>query len=105
MRIILKQLERTLIRQLTKNGIEPDLIPGFVRSLAKAISVDPEMDHLRISDHLRYLGWDGFELDYHTMQLAMACFEASGIETLEKRQAGWFEAHFGLKSSCPKSVI
>ena len=95
MELILDQLERILIRQLEKSGLESNLIPGFIRSLAKTISSDPQMDHLRVNERLQYLGWDGFVLDYHTLQLAMACFEANGLETMDKRSVQWFETHFG----------
>jgi hypothetical protein len=104
MESILDQLERTLIKQLKKSGLESSFIPGFIRSLAKTISLDPQMDHLQINERLQYLGWDGFELDYHTLQLAVACFEADGIEIVEKKPVCWFENHFGPRSSLPESV-
>ncbi|MBN1849998.1 MAG: hypothetical protein JW932_15605 [Deltaproteobacteria bacterium] len=81
---ILGQLERTFIKQLEKGGLESSFIPGFIRSLAKTISLDPQLNHLQINERLQYLGWDGFELDYHTLQLAVACFEANGIENIGK---------------------
>jgi hypothetical protein len=31
------------------------------------------------------LGWDSFELDYHTLELATACFKAKGLERLENK--------------------
>jgi len=88
MESILEQLERILIKQLKKGGLESCFIPSFIRSLAKTISLDPQMNHLQINERLQYLGWDGFELDYHTLQLAVACFEDYGIENIEKNSIG-----------------
>jgi hypothetical protein len=75
--------------------MDMNLIPGFIRSLANTILIDPQIDLLRLNKRLHYIGWDGFELDYHTMQLAMACFEANGIENLGKKPVRWYETHFG----------
>jgi hypothetical protein len=44
------------------------------------------MNLLHVNKRLHSLGWDGFELDYHTLQLAIACFEAEGLKTLENKQ-------------------
>ena len=41
------------------------------------------MNHLQINKRLQFLGWNDFELDYHTLQLAIACFEAEGLKSLE----------------------
>ena len=43
---------------------------------------------------LHYLGWEGFDLDYHTLQLAIACLEAEGLNHLENKPAHWFEKTF-----------
>jgi hypothetical protein len=95
MESILDQLKQILIKQLEKSGLDTNHIPGFMRSLAKTISLDPQMDHLQINERLQYLGWDGLMLDYHTLQLAVACLEASGLETLDKKPVHWFETRFG----------
>lgn len=34
-----------------------------------------------INKQMQLLGWDGFELDYHTLQLAVACFEGNSTKT------------------------
>jgi len=39
------------------------------------------MNLLQVNKHLHLLGWDSFELDYHTLELATACFEAEGLES------------------------
>ena len=75
--------QRQLMDRLEMLGITRSLIPGFVRILANSLLVDPKMDLSEVNKRLRYLGWDDFELDYHTLQLAIACFEADGFNTLE----------------------
>ncbi len=37
------------------------------------------MNPLQANEKLQFLGWDDIEVDYHTMQLAIACFETEGI--------------------------
>jgi hypothetical protein len=37
---------------------------------------DPKMNHLKADGQLQFLDRDGIEVDYHTLQLALACFEA-----------------------------
>lgn len=90
----LNQLTQILIERLEKNGIEPSIIHGFIRDLANTILVNPYMNLLQVNNRLHLLGWDSFELDYHTLQLAIACFEAEGLESLEKKPARWFEINF-----------
>ena len=71
-------LMQNLIARLEKRGIEPDMMAGFVRSLANAILLNPGMNLRQMNKRLAWLGWTDFELDYHTVQLAIASFEAVG---------------------------
>jgi len=90
----MSQLKQILIQRLEKKGIEPSAIPGFVRSLANSFFVYPHMNLMRVNNHLHYLGWNGFELDYFTLQLALECLEADGLRRLENKPARWFENRF-----------
>ena len=87
-------LTQNLIDRLQKRGIEPDMVPGFLRSLANTILLNPGMNLLQMNNHLEWLGWTDFELDYHTVQLAIASFEAEGVKNLEDKPANLFEANF-----------
>jgi len=80
-----KELIRILIKRLEKKGIEQGIIHGFIRDLANTILVNPHMNLLQVNKQLHFLGWDGFELDNHTLELAIACFEAEGLESLEDK--------------------
>ncbi len=71
-------IEQILKQRLEKKGIEPSLIPGFIKDLTNTFFLNPDYELPQIVGRLRYLGWDDFELDDHTLQLAKACFEAGG---------------------------
>jgi hypothetical protein len=90
----MNQLTQILIAQLEKKGVEPSISHGIIRDLANAILVNPHMNLLQVNERLHLLGWDSFELDYHTLQLAIACFEAEGLKSLENKPARWFENNF-----------
>ena len=90
----MKQIKEILFQRLAKNGVDFVSIPGFIRCLVNSCSNDPEMSLLQINRRLHYLGWHGIELDYHTLQLAIACLEDEGLENMENRPVWWFESNF-----------
>ena len=94
-------IDKILISRLEKNGIETSLIPGFIRSLANALLINPGMTHCQANKRLKYLGWCDIELDYHTLLLARLCFEAKGLNSLEYRSAPWYAKSF---QSCDHSL-
>jgi hypothetical protein len=57
------------------------------------------MNLSQINRQLRYLGWNGIELDYHTLQLAIACLEEEGLENMENKPVHWFESNFSPPQS------
>ncbi len=87
-------VDRKLILKLKENGIEASLIPGFIRSLAAAFLVNPDMSHYQANKRLKYLGWDDIEIDYHTFQLAITSFETKGLNQLEYKSAPWYMNSF-----------
>ena len=90
----MKQIKEILFQRLEKNGVDFNFMPGFIRSLVNSYSSDPDMNLSQINRRLCYLGWHGIELDYHTLQLAIACLEAEGLENMENKPIGWFENNF-----------
>jgi hypothetical protein len=78
----LKNIKKVFIYRLVEKGIEPCLIPGFVRVLTNSLSVNPHINLQQVNKRLRYLGWNDFELDYHTLSMAVACFEEEGFHNL-----------------------
>jgi hypothetical protein len=75
----MSQLTEIMIKRLKKKGIRPDIIPGFVRDLLNAISINPECSLQDLNSKLHFLGWDDFELDYYTVQLVIAGSEAEEL--------------------------
>ncbi|MCP4690034.1 MAG: hypothetical protein GY859_18420 [Desulfobacterales bacterium] len=75
----MNELGNILNDRLEHKGLGRSMIPAFMRSLANSIHGDPHPDLGRMKRRLRYLGWDEFDLDYHTMQMAVACIEDEGF--------------------------
>ncbi|MBW1854217.1 MAG: hypothetical protein JRJ00_05980 [Deltaproteobacteria bacterium] len=74
-------IETTLMQQLEKMGIEPNTIPRLIKDLVISFSDNPSMSLFQVNSHLHGLGWD--YLDYHTFQLAKACFENGTLKGLQ----------------------
>ena len=76
----ISKFKQMFVDRLEAKGLEKDTIPSFIRTMRICISSDPKMNHLNANKQLQFLGWNDIEVDYHTLQLAIACFEAEGIE-------------------------
>ena len=92
------QLKEILITRLVDQGIGPNMIPGFIRSLANTFAYNPHMNLQQANDRMQQMGWDDFELDYFTFRLAAECLEAYGLKKSEYKSAQWFENNFMLNS-------
>ena len=79
------QIAQILMERLENKGMEPGIIPGFIRNLANALSVDPHTNLFLVNKHLHLLGWDDFELDYRTLELATEYLEAEGLGNPENK--------------------
>ena len=79
------QIAQILIARLENKGMEPGIIPGFIRNLANTLSVDPDTNLFLVNNQLHLLGWDDFELDYRTLELATAYLEAEGLKNPENK--------------------
>lgn len=71
----LSQIRQLLFKRLEDQGIERCLVPGLLRLISIALSVEGHLNRQIASRRLKFLGWEDFELDEHTFQLARACFE------------------------------
>ena len=69
-------LKLILINQLKSKGIDPALIPAFLKALTSLISSEPRVEPAQINQKLHSLGWDEVAIDYHCLQIAIACLEA-----------------------------
>jgi hypothetical protein len=68
-------IEKILINELKGKGIENIIIPRFIKDLAYFFQIDSSVSLSDVNDRLHFLGWEDVELDYHTLQLAIASFE------------------------------
>jgi hypothetical protein len=87
-------LRQILTDRLIKCGAEPSSLEGVLKALSKLISADPNIDPAAANARMSYLGWQEVHLDYHILQLALACFElehlgggAPFIQDESRRQA------------------
>ena len=80
------QLTQILIDRLEKKGMEPSIIPGFIRNLANTLSLEPYTNLFLVNNSLHSLGWDDFELDYRTLELATAYLEEEDLRNLENNR-------------------
>jgi len=75
----MSQLKEILIHRLANKGMDPNMIPSYIRSMKICFVDNPNMNPLQANEELQFLGWNDIEVDYHTIQLAIACFETEGI--------------------------
>lgn len=68
-------LKQILLVRLVKGGADPSSLSSILKALSKLLSSDPDIDPAAANERLHYLGWHEVEVDYHTLQLALACFE------------------------------
>jgi len=74
------QLREILIERLEQRGVPLDMVPGLFRDLVNALSANPDTTLQDLNRRLHLLGWNGFELDDHTLQLVIASFEAEDLK-------------------------
>ncbi len=48
-----------------------------MKALAVFFYINPNMSLSQVNERLHFLGWNDIELDYHTHQLAIECFDKS----------------------------
>ena len=69
-------LKLLLIDRLKSKGLDPSLIPGFLKALTSLISSEPGLEPAQMHQRLQSLGWNEAAIDYHSLQIAIACLEA-----------------------------
>lgn len=68
--------EQLLIDRLKSKGMDPALIPAFLKSLMRIVSSSPAIAAAEANQRLNALGWNEVSIDYHFLQIAIACLEA-----------------------------
>ena len=72
----MEDLKLLLIDRLKSLGMDPSLIPAFLKALASLITSEPGIEPAQVNQKLHSLGWDEVAIDYHSLQIAIACLEA-----------------------------
>jgi len=73
-------IDQILILELERKGIENRTIPRFIKDLSHSFLSDPSISLSEVNERLHLLGWQDIDLDYHTLQLAIASFERDRSE-------------------------
>jgi len=76
--------DKKLIGQLTKIGLEPDLIPGFISFASKICARNCNITVSELNERLVYLGWQGLELDYRTHEVLMSYVNNEVIPNMKR---------------------
>jgi hypothetical protein len=71
----MEDFKQVLLDRLVKQGADPSSLGSILKALAKILSQDPDIDPAAANERLSYLGWQEVRVDYHILQLALACFE------------------------------
>ena len=69
-------LYQLLLTRLQQQGIEPDDLPLFLRDLTEILKSKPGSDVAALNERLNVLGWHQVQLDYQSLQLALAWMES-----------------------------
>jgi len=69
----MEDLKPLLIDRLKSQGMDPSLIPAFLKALMSIISSEPGIELAQVNQKLNLLGWDEVTIDYHSLQIAIAC--------------------------------
>jgi hypothetical protein len=69
-------LKPILINRLKSQGVDPSLISAFLKALTSIISSEPGIELAQVNQKLNLLGWDEVTIDYHSLQIAIACLDA-----------------------------
>ena len=75
-------LKPLLIDRLKSQGMDPSLIPAFLKALTSIISSEPGIDPEQANLKLNSLGWNEIAIDYHSLQIAIACLD---VDTKDPR--------------------
>jgi hypothetical protein len=66
-------LKLLLIDRLKSQGMDPALIPAYMKALTSIITTEPAIGVAQVNQKLHALEWNEVCLDYHSLEIAMAC--------------------------------
>jgi len=79
------EINKILVHNLKIKGIKNIIMPRFIKDIAYFLQTDTSLSLSEVNDHLHFLGWEDVELDYHTLQLAIASFERDQSQMVSKK--------------------
>ena len=82
-------ITKVIQKRFVEKGSEIRMLPSYIRDLTNILAVRYDLNLQEINIKLRLLGWNDFELDYHTLQLIIAFIESNDSHT---RDGGWTTA-------------
>ena len=72
----MEDLKLLLVDRLKSKGMDPVLIPAFLKARTSLISSEPGIYPAVANQKMHSLGWNEVTVDYHCLQIAIACLEA-----------------------------
>ena len=72
----MEDLKPLLIDRLKSKGMDPSLIPAYLKALTSIILSEPGIDSAMANQKMHSLGWNEVAIDYHCLQIAIACIDA-----------------------------
>ena len=72
---MIEGLRLLLIDRLRSLGMDPLLIPAYLRALTSFILSQPNIDPDRANQKINSPGWNDVAIDYHSLQITIACLE------------------------------
>jgi len=69
------ELGKVLAKRLMKKGMAEFEVRPFVNDVGRTISAGLDADCRKVGRRLHLFGWKQFELDDHTLQLALAVLD------------------------------
>ena len=73
----MEHLTQSLVSRLEQKGIDPVIMPAFIRNVGRTMALDSMMTIPELNRRIYRLGWRDIELDYSTLQLLIANFKES----------------------------
>jgi hypothetical protein len=71
----MEHLRLLLIDRLKSKGMDPELIPAYLKALTSIVTSKPEIGPDEANQKLHALGWNEVSIDYHCLQIAIAFLE------------------------------
>ena len=71
----MNNLRQILIDHLRGAGMPDEHIASYLKTLEKLVSSEPGIEASKLNEKLHFLGWNEVSINYHFLQIALACFE------------------------------